>query len=139
MGVSVAQSMGFCSEFSQVCCDASRAGVPAVYSCRIAVWRCSISVRRCFCASVKNCSLGESSPRSASSVLLSTAKTLKYSSWDSGSYLWLWHWAQLNVEPIQTAIVVLTRSTTATLRNSSSCVPPSLLVMVLRWKAVAMS
>ena len=41
--------------------------------------------------------------------------------------------------PIQTAIVVLTRSTTATLRNSSSLVPPSLLVSVLRWKAVATS
>ena len=39
--------------------------------------------------------------------------------------------------PIQTAIVVLTRSTMATLRNSSSLVPPSLLVIVLRWKAVA--
>ena len=36
------------------------------------------------------------------------------------------------VEPIQTVIVVFTRSTTATLRNSSSIVPPSLLVGVLR-------
>ena len=33
---------------------------------------------------------------------------------------------------IQTSMVVLTRSTTAALRNSSSVVPPSLLVMVLR-------
>ncbi len=38
----------------------------------------------------------------------------------------------LIVAPIQTAIVVLTRSTIATLRNSSSFVPPSLFVSVLR-------
>ncbi len=43
------------------------------------------------------------------------------------------------VVPIHVAIVVFTRSTTATLRNSSSSVPPSLLVWVLRWKAVATS
>ena len=72
-------------------------------------------------------------------MLLKNAKRRKYSSCVSGSYLWSWHWAQAMVVPIQTAMVVLTRSTTATLRNSSSLVPPSLLVSVLRWKAVATS
>ena len=42
------------------------------------------------------------------------------------------HWAQAIVVPIHTANVVFTRSTTATLRNSSSFVPPSLFVSVLR-------
>jgi len=65
------------------------------------------------------------------------AKRRKYSSCVIGSYLWLWHWAQAMVVPIQTAMVVLTRSTRATLRNSSSLVPPSLLVIVFRWNAVA--
>ena len=55
-----------------------------------------------------------------------------------GSYLCVWHWAQAIVVPIQTAYVVLTRSMTAAVRNSSSLVPPSFCVMVLRWKAVAM-
>ena len=40
--------------------------------------------------------------------------------------------AQPIVVPIQTDIVVLTRSTTATLRYSSRSEPPSLLVCVLR-------
>ena len=53
--------------------------------------------------------------------------------------MWSWHWPQAIVVPIQTDIVVLTRSTIATLRYSSWSVPPSLLVFVLRWKAVAMS
>ena len=43
------------------------------------------------------------------------------------------------VVPIQTVIVVLTRSMMAALRNSSGLVPPSVLVIVLRWNAVAMS
>ena len=73
-------------------------------------------------------SSGLSSPRSASAVLLKKAKSWKNSFCEIGSYLWSWHWAQAIVVPIQTAIVVLTRSTTATLRNSSSFVPPSLLV-----------
>ena len=42
------------------------------------------------------------------------------------------------VVPIQTCIVVLTRSTTAATRNSSSSIPPSVLTIVLRWKPVAM-
>jgi len=49
------------------------------------------------------------------------------------------HWAHPIVVPIQTDIVVLTRSTTAAFLNSSSLVPPSVLVMVLRWNAVAVS
>src|SRR5262245_63310689 len=83
--------------------------------------------------------MGLSSFLSASCVLLKKAKKRKNSSCVIGSYLWLWHWAQAIVVPIHTAIVVFTRSTTATLRNSSSLVPPSLLVSVLRWKAVAVS
>ncbi len=51
--------------------------------------------------------------------------------------MWSWHWAQAIVVPIHVLIVVFTRSMTATVRNSSSIVPPSLLVSVLRWKAVA--
>ena len=63
----------------------------------------------------------------------------KNSFWVIGSYLWLWHWQQAIDVPIQVVMVVFTRSTTATLRNSSSFVPPSLLVIVFRWNAVAMS
>ena len=54
-----------------------------------------------------------------------------------GSYLWLWHSAQPAVSPIQTSMLVFTRSFTASTRNSSSSVPPSVLVMVFRWNAVA--
>src|SRR5262245_9694921 len=87
----------------------------------------------CFsCSGVNRERTGLSSFLSASSVLLKSAKNRKYSSCVIGSYLWLWHWAQAIVVPIQTASVVLTRSTTATLRNSSSLVPPSLFVSVLR-------
>ena len=42
------------------------------------------------------------------------------------------HWAQPIEVAIQTDMVVFTRSTTAAFRNSSSTVPPSLLVMVFR-------
>ena len=72
-------------------------------------------------------------------MLLKNAKSWKYSFCVIGSYLWVWHWAQAIDVPIHTVNVVFTRSTTATLRNSSSLVPPSLLVSVLRWNAVAMS
>src|SRR5207248_9460297 len=76
---------------------------------------------------------------SASAVLLRNAKTWKNSDCRIGSYLCVWHWAQAIDVPIHTVNVVFTRSTTATLRNSSSLVPPSLLVSVLRWNAVATS
>ena len=54
-----------------------------------------------------------------------------------GSNLWLWHLAQPMVSPMKTCIVVSTLSLIAATRNSSSSVPPSVLVIVLRWNAVA--
>ena len=81
--------------------------------------------------------VGVSSLRSASAVWLNTSKSAKYSRWVMGSYLWSWHCAQDAVKPIHTCMVVFTRSTTAATRCSSSSVPPSSLVMVLRWNAVA--
>ena len=51
----------------------------------------------------------------------------------------MWHWAHAIVVPIHTCIVVLTRSTTAAERNSSTLVPPSVLVSVFLWKPVATS
>ena len=98
----------------------------------------SNSVRLAFKAGVSPTGrVGVSSERSASAVLLKKAKSAKYSVCVIGSYLCVWHCAQASDVPIQTVSVVLTRSTTATLRNSSSLVPPSLLVIVLRWNAVA--
>ena len=46
--------------------------------------------------------------------------------------MWVWHWAHAIEVPIHTDQVVLTRSMTAAFRNSSSEVPPSLLVIVFR-------
>ena len=88
---------------------------------------------------VQNGRTGVSSLRSASAVLLKNANRPKYSRCVSGSYLWVWHWAHAIDVPIHTMNVVFTRSTTATLRNSSSFVPPSLFVIVFRWNAVAVN
>src|SRR4051794_40437683 len=85
------------------------------------------------CSGVGSASVGVSSRRSASSVWSKMAKDRKYSSCVIGSNLWEWHWAQAIVRPIHTWYVVLTRSTTAAVRNSSSSVPPSSLFSVLRW------
>src|SRR5262245_1170165 len=84
-------------------------------------------------------STGAASLRSGSCVLLENAQKGNDSFCELGAYLWVWHGAQPMEGAIQTAMVVVTRSTTAALRNSSSLVPPSLLVMVFRWKAVAVS
>ncbi len=65
-------------------------------------------------------SSGDSSARLASAVLLKTANSWKNSLFVSGSYLWSWHWQHAIDVPIHTVIVVLTRSTMATLRNSSA-------------------
>ena len=54
-----------------------------------------------------------------------------------GSNLWVWHSAHPMVRPIHTDQVVAVRSFTASTRNSSLSVPPSVLVIVLRWNAVA--
>ena len=93
---------------------------------------------RC-CSALRKSSTGDSSLRSASSVWLRIAYIRKYSLIEIGSYLCVWHCAHAIEVPIHTAIVVFTRSTTATERNSSSSVPPSVLFIVFRWKPVAMS
>ena len=100
---------------------------------------CASHSARCFfCSGVVKVSTGDSSFLSASAVLFRKAKRRKYSAFEIGSYLCVWHCAQVNDVPIHTAIVVFVRSTIAALRNSSSSVPPSLFVIVLRWNAVAM-
>ena len=94
---------------------------------------CDCKRARCsFTAAGETSSTGDSSCRSASAVLLKNAKKRKYSFWVIGSYLCVWHCAHAIEVAIHTDIVVLTRSMTAALRNSSSVVPPSLFVMVLR-------
>ncbi len=73
-----------------------------------------------------------------SSMPLRKAYMPKYSSWVSGSYLWVWHCAHWAVRPRVDFPIASMRSKIPSMRNCSGFAPPSSLVIEFRRNPVAM-